>query len=307
MRDAIKLLCAPALFLLSFTDGAGAHAQNANRLEDYTPPPMFAAPPARERKAPETLEETQNANAALTPEDVLLSARKPVTRRSEERRQMASFRTPGTVSRANPGEYVSAPKPKKRPETPRARAYVVKTPPLPPRRPANLIKASIRTGNYLRKPAQTDIPDMPALPAGRVEKQTLYAPQPDTKPESRENRPARIEPAAGTTARLADPLFLNFKTGAHELDNAHRAALRQAVVTYLQQNPHAMLSIAAYARDHGDSLMSAKRISLNRALSVRAFLIASGISANRINVRALGDETGEKPLDRVDLVFAQQK
>ena len=64
------------------------------------------------------------------------------------------------------------------------------------------------------------------------------------------------------------------------------------------------LQLLAYAG--GDDLKSnrARRLSLSRALSVRSFLIESGIRSTRIDVRALGDKTADEPKNRVDITLA---
>ena len=61
------------------------------------------------------------------------------------------------------------------------------------------------------------------------------------------------------------------------------------------------LQLMAYAGGKSLSASKARRMSLARALSVRSFLIESGVSSTRIDVRALGTKTTEKPLNRVDV------
>jgi len=52
--------------------------------------------------------------------------------------------------------------------------------------------------------------------------------------------------------------------------------------------------------------VSPRRLSLSRALAVRAFLIDQGVRSTRLDVRALGDKTGDGPADRVDIVPQSQ-
>ncbi|MBT6085598.1 MAG: hypothetical protein HOH22_07570 [Rhodospirillaceae bacterium] len=47
-------------------------------------------------------------------------------------------------------------------------------------------------------------------------------------------------------------------------------------------------------------------MSLSRALSVRSFLIDNGIRSTQIDVRALGNKTTEKPINRVDVNLARR-
>jgi len=69
----------------------------------------------------------------------------------------------------------------------------------------------------------------------------------------------------------------------------------------LIQNDKQRLTIIAYASTAGDQVSTARRISLSRALSVRAFLIDAGVANLRINVQAEGDKNPGGDPDRVDL------
>lgn len=69
----------------------------------------------------------------------------------------------------------------------------------------------------------------------------------------------------------------------------------------LIQNNNERVTLIAYAAAIGDQVSTARRISLSRALSVRAYLIDAGVNNLRINVQAEGDKnTGGDP-DRVDM------
>jgi len=63
----------------------------------------------------------------------------------------------------------------------------------------------------------------------------------------------------------------------------------------------ARVQLQAYGGDRGDKGSDARRLSLKRALAIRQVLIDNGVSADRIDVRAMGgaDDTG--PADRVDV------
>jgi len=62
------------------------------------------------------------------------------------------------------------------------------------------------------------------------------------------------------------------------------------------------LQLMAYAAGTEDTASKARRISLSRALAVRAYLISKGIRSSRMDVRALGNNVEGEPADRVDLV-----
>ncbi|WP_325401747.1 OmpA family protein [Parvibaculum sp.] len=64
------------------------------------------------------------------------------------------------------------------------------------------------------------------------------------------------------------------------------------------------VTLKAYAGTAGDVSTNARRLSLKRVLAVRETLLAQGISAERLNVQALGGARDAGPLDRVDIVRA---
>lgn len=66
-------------------------------------------------------------------------------------------------------------------------------------------------------------------------------------------------------------------------------------------SPNARIELQAFGGTKGDKGSDARRLSLKRALSIRQVLIDDGVSADRIDVRAMGgvDDTG--PADRVDV------
>jgi len=66
------------------------------------------------------------------------------------------------------------------------------------------------------------------------------------------------------------------------------------------------LQLMAYAGGEDLSASKARRMSLSRALSVRSFLIENGVRSTRIDVRALGNKTSEKPANRVDVNIANR-
>ena len=72
----------------------------------------------------------------------------------------------------------------------------------------------------------------------------------------------------------------------------------------LIQNESQRLTLIAYASSSGDQVSTARRVSLSRALSVRAFLIDAGVANLRINVQAEGDKNPGGNPDRVDLFVA---
>jgi len=70
----------------------------------------------------------------------------------------------------------------------------------------------------------------------------------------------------------------------------------------LMQDENLRLQLMAYASGTEDTASKARRISLSRALAVRAYLIGKGIRSTRMDVRALGNKVEGEPADRVDIV-----
>lgn len=61
------------------------------------------------------------------------------------------------------------------------------------------------------------------------------------------------------------------------------------------------VELQAYAGAKGDKGSDARRLSLKRALAIRQVLIEDGVSADRIDVRAMGGVEDSGPADRVDV------
>jgi outer membrane protein OmpA-like peptidoglycan-associated protein len=60
-------------------------------------------------------------------------------------------------------------------------------------------------------------------------------------------------------------------------------------------------NVLAYAANDPDDPSAARRLSLARAIAVRAVLMSDGVPSSRIYLRALGSQPGEGPPDRVEL------
>jgi len=115
--------------------------------------------------------------------------------------------------------------------------------------------------------------------------------------------PPRLLPQDIVVPTLAD-LTLEFDGASSELSDSTRQKLVN-IVPHLTESDNRRLAVHAYASGEDGSKSSARRISLSRALAVRAFLMDNGVPPTRVDVRALGLETDRKPLERVDLVFAR--
>ncbi|ROP91282.1 OmpA family protein [Stella humosa] len=111
------------------------------------------------------------------------------------------------------------------------------------------------------------------------------------------------------TAALAPPpvaqrrgeVRVAFPAGGSELPNAARGELDQ-MARRLAGDEALRLQLNAYASETGDQSSQARRLSLSRALAVRAYLIDKGVRSTRLDVRAIGKTQDDGPADRVDLV-----
>ena len=121
--------------------------------------------------------------------------------------------------------------------------------------------------------------------------------------------PAAIAPATRPNEGEATPLpaisseslTVLFASEDSTIADSNKAAL-QTIAATIRSEERMRLQLKAYASAQDSSASAARRLSLSRALAVRSFLIESGVSSTRIDVRALGTKSESGPPDRVDLV-----
>ncbi len=235
------------------------------RIESYTPPPMFGMPDDGRFSRP-------------VPENLLST---PVTYDHGE--------LPPTTENVK-----TAPLPPEIPEK-KKRAALSSAPVLPPPRKP-VAAASARPEP--RRPLPLSSSGMPAVPPGPVAQEPLEAPLIQTAPI--QTAPPVPEPEDDADRNAATRLTLVYEPQEQNLTQDHRERLK--LLLGMAAASEINIEIKAYASPDGENQSSARRISLSRALAVREFLIESGgIDAGQIFVRAMGDETQDPPLDRVDL------
>lgn len=246
--------------------------RRAEGLVSSAPPPSAAARPPATRA--ETRPETRPETRAEAP---------PPPRVAEPVRETAPVR-----EAARP---VAPPPP---PSEAPARASLAPPPPPPP--PA--------------APTQTRADTPPVTPAPREAVAEAPLADPPTRrvevePAQPRETVAALPPA--TAPATADRAFgvgsvhsLAFDAEATALDEESRVFLG-SLSTAMLADPSLRLQLRAYADGTGRNVSQARRLSLSRALAVRAFLIDEGVGATRIDVRALGSEVPEGPGDRVDI------
>jgi outer membrane protein OmpA-like peptidoglycan-associated protein len=145
-------------------------------------------------------------------------------------------------------------------------------------------------------------------------------PVPIPRPQNAANSTAETPPPAGqqpgaAPAPAADsgppiaaikagalPVTLPFAAGSTNLNDPIRDRL-DALADSLVGNDKRVQLLAFAKAEGADAAYVARRLSLERALAVRGYLIGKGIRSTRIDVRALG-ANGTGPIDRVEVVGA---
>ncbi len=183
----------------------------------------------------------------------------------------------------------------------------VKPAPAAPAKPAARSRSANRPGH----PASPHAKPAPARTMGQVRMPAappanpVLAPPPFVMPAHAPPPPPTVPmraDAVGGAAAIAGGLRLTFGAGSAELNEAMVAAIR-TVATQAVANPAVTLAVTAWAPGTADDPSTPRRVSLDRALAVRAVLINAGIASERIRTVARGTtELGGGPADRADLL-----
>ncbi|MBT3765852.1 MAG: OmpA family protein [Rhodospirillaceae bacterium] len=189
------------------------------------------------------------------------------------------IKAPAVVAVAPPPPPPPAPKPKPAPKPAKVVAAPVAAPPPPP---------AVET-----KPVEAAPPPPPPPPAPTPVKKV------EAKPAPKPKQTASLPPKGGDI-KAGKAIRVVFNPGASKLPNDAKDGLR-AIAGKLKGAATLRLQLLAYAGGGSISSSKARRVSLSRALSVRSFLIESGVRSTRIDVRALGNKSTEKPINRVDV------
>jgi outer membrane protein OmpA-like peptidoglycan-associated protein len=142
--------------------------------------------------------------------------------------------------------------------------------------------------------------EVPPEPVAEPQATAEPEPQPEAEAEA---ATALVSPPSGVPdLTLPGPLFsIGFAADESDLRPESAASL-DSLVSAMAADATARVQLVAYAGSSTAGASAARRLSLSRALAVRAFLIERGIRSTRIDVRALGAKTDGGPPDRVDIV-----
>lgn len=111
-------------------------------------------------------------------------------------------------------------------------------------------------------------------------------------------------PGAAGAVDPAAAVMVSFAEGSPEIPDSAKPML-DAMADRLAADQAMRVQLIAYASGKPDDASQARRLSLSRALAVRAYLVARGLAGTRMDVRALGAAAPGAPADRVDIVPQQ--
>lgn len=123
------------------------------------------------------------------------------------------------------------------------------------------------------------------------------APPPGAQPPP---PPPISDKATTAAAPTTTGLRLTFAPGASDLSPESSTSIKQLTQT-APPGDETTFNVLAYTPGKPDDPSTARRVSLSRAMAVRSALVADGVPSARIFVRALGEQYGDGPPDRVDV------
>ena len=247
-------------------------------LPDYLP--KAAAAPGQGGVAP-TLKQPAPPQRAVAPQPAPQRATQPAAQPAPQPTRTAQ---PQPAPAPPPAPVAAAPT---RPAAPTTQT-VANRAPEPPRAPPPPPPAPAATS--------ASAPPPPPLPT-RAEPQTQVA--------AATSAPAAPAATPSAQGARADLVRVPFNSGQSTLPDAARGEL-DALVTRLRRDEPLRVQLLAYADGTEDDANRARRLSLSRALAVRAYLIDKQIQSTRMDVRALGNRSSEPPKDRVDVVLVNR-
>ncbi|MEQ9524809.1 MAG: OmpA family protein, partial [Thalassobaculum sp.] len=219
-----------------------------------------------------------------------------------------------TLRQPEPAERAAAssPPPPPRPEVKPPEPKPATTPPSPPPPPKPAATASAAPpppppAPAAKAPEPPKAPPPPALPTATAPESEKATPAKETQVAAATTGPSPSSPAPSPSSQGAagDVVRVPFDANQSALPPAASAGL-DAVVARLRKDSSLRVQLMAYADGDEDNANKARRLSLSRALAVRAYLIDKQIQSTRMDVRALGNRTKDSPKDRVDVVLVSR-
>lgn len=222
-----------------------------------------------------------------------------------------TLKPPSAARSATPAPSVPEPKatpPRTAaPSVPPAAAVPTPTPPKPPAPAASSTPAS-QTPPPAKAPEAPKAPPVPKIPS--TASAPVAAPSPaKTEPPSQVAAatpgPASTPPAPSAQGTPGDVVRVPFNSGQSTLPDDAKDGL-DSLAGRLRKDETLRIQLLAYADGDEDNANKARRLSLSRALAVRAYLIDKQVQSTRMDVRALGNRAKDSPKDRVDVVLVSR-
>ncbi len=135
-------------------------------------------------------------------------------------------------------------------------------------------------------------------PEAKAVETTAAASKPDASKPA-EAKTAALSPATVPTS--PDTFTISFAVGVPDVPADAGAGLR-ALAARLKADAALRVQLVAFASDPEKSVSRSRRLSTERAVNVRRQLLAAGVDSSRIDVRALGELSGDGAPDRVDAI-----
>ena len=178
------------------------------------------------------------------------------------------------------------------PPLPQSKEKMLDPMPLPPS-PANEMAAAITAKEMEKPPAKIEEPTLPDVKEAPPKEAKPVPLSPLPEGSSLDNKQ--------TVAKKTAEMSINFLNTETVLPLASQGELKKLIT----KAGGARFSLVAFASGGGDKSITARRVSLSRALSVRAFMIENGVDKLKINVQAEGDKNDGGAADRVDIFIVK--
>ena len=178
---------------------------------------------------------------------------------------------------------------------------------VPEKKAKKKLKPKVASAPATPKPSASPVPKVTEVSEALPPLPPKAAPK-LAEPKAAEAPPAVTEQSAVPAAAEIRPgraIRVEFGAAESKLPPAAKDALT-SLATAIKNDEHLRLQLMAYAGGNELSASKARRLSLSRALSVRSFLIEKGVRSTRVDVRALGNKTADKPINRVDVNVAER-
>ena len=116
--------------------------------------------------------------------------------------------------------------------------------------------------------------------------------------------PDGIKPMSMEKAGQAAEVVVSFAKTETEVPLSAQKPLQELAKKLTGKSNTCGVSVVAYASGSKDQESIARRVSLSRALAIRAFLIDSGVNNMRINVQAMGNKAEGDNSERADVFLS---